>query len=264
MDLQLTGQTAVVTGSTAGIGLEIARRLALEGADVVVSGRDRGKVDAAVASIRESGGSVGAGRRRRCHHGEPVRPIWSQAAGTVDILVNNLGIYESKAFADITDDDWLRYFDVNVVSGARLARAVFPGMLERNRGRIVFVSSELALSVPKDMIHYAVTKTAQLTIARGLAELTRGTKVTVNSVLPGPTRSPGVEDFLKSVASNPDAPASEMEAEFFATARASSLLQRMIDPEEIASLVAYLASPLAAAINGAAVRVEGGLITTIA
>ena len=137
-------------------------------------------------------------------------------------------------------------------------------MLERNRGRIIFVSSESALAVPKDMIHYAVTKTAQLTIARGLAELTKGTKVTVNSVLPGPTRSPGVEDFLKSVASNPDAPAAEMEAEFFATARASSLLQRMIDPDEIASLVAYLASPLAAAVNGAAVRVEGGLITTIA
>jgi NAD(P)-dependent dehydrogenase (short-subunit alcohol dehydrogenase family) len=263
MDLQLTGQTAVVTGSTAGIGLEIARRLALEGATVVVSGRDRGKVDAAVAGIRNSGGESLRGVVADVTTASGAADLVA-AAGPVDILVNNLGIYESKAFTDISDDDWLRYFDINVVSGARLARAVFPGMIERNRGRIIFVSSESALSVPKDMIHYAVTKTAQLTIARGLAELTRGTKVTVNSVLPGPTRSPGVEDFLRSVASNPDATASEMEAEFFATARASSLLQRMINPEEIASLVAYLASPLAAAVNGAAVRVEGGLITTIA
>jgi NAD(P)-dependent dehydrogenase (short-subunit alcohol dehydrogenase family) len=263
MDLQLTGQTAVVTGSTAGIGLGIARRLALEGATVVVSGRDRGKIDAAVASIRNSGGGAVRGVVADVTTASGAADLVA-AAGPVDILVNNLGIYESKAFTDISDDDWLRYFDVNVVSGARLARAVFPGMIERNRGRIIFVSSESALSVPKDMIHYAVTKTAQLTIARGLAELTRGTKVTVNSVLPGPTRSPGVEDFLRSVASNPDATASEMEAEFFATARASSLLQRMINPEEIASLVAYLASPLAAAVNGAAVRVEGGLITTIA
>ena len=185
-------------------------------------------------------------------------------AGRVDILVNNLGIYESKPFTEITDQDWIRFFDVNVVSGVRLARAVLPGMLARNHGRIIFVSSESALSVPKDMIHYAVTKTAQLTIARGLAELTRGSRVTVNSVLPGPTRSAGIEDFLRSQASDPSAPAAAIEAEFFATARATSLLQRMIEPGEIASLVAYLASPLASATNGAAVRVEGGLVPTIA
>src|SRR5699024_4495802 len=155
------------------------------------------KVDAAVASIGKSGGASVRGVVADVTTAAGAADL-VQAAGTVDILVNNLGIYESKAFADISDEDWHRYFDVNVVSGARLARAIFPGMLERNRGRIIFVSSESALSVPKDMIHYAVTKTAQLTIARGLAELTKGTKVTVNSVLPGPTRSPGVEDFLKS------------------------------------------------------------------
>ena len=263
MDLQLKEQTAIVTGSTAGIGLEIARRLAVEGASVVVSGRSQAKVDAAVASIRVSGGRSVRGVVADVTSAEGAAALM-KSAGTVDILVNNLGIYESKAFADITDADWNRFFEINVVSGARLARAVFPGMLERNRGRIIFVSSESALSVPKDMIHYAVTKTAQLTIARGLAELTKGTRVTVNSVLPGPTRSEGIEDFLKSVASNPDAPAKEIEAEFFAKARASSLIQRMIEPQEIASLVAYLASPLASATNGAALRVEGGLIATIA
>jgi NAD(P)-dependent dehydrogenase (short-subunit alcohol dehydrogenase family) len=263
MDLKLDKQTALVTGSTAGIGLAIARRLAAEGADVIVSGRGTEKVDAAVSSIRDSGGGSVRGVVADVTTANGAATLLG-AAGQVDMLVNNLGIYESKAFGDITDDDWMRFFEVNVVSGARLARAVFPGMLERNQGRIIFVSSESALSVPKDMIHYAVTKTAQLTIARGLAELTKGTKVTVNSVLPGPTRAEGIESFLRSQASDPSASIGTIEAEFFARARASSLLQRMIEPEEIANLVAYLASPLASATNGAALRVEGGLITTIA
>jgi NAD(P)-dependent dehydrogenase (short-subunit alcohol dehydrogenase family) len=187
------------------------------------------------------------------------------AAGQVDILVNNLGIYESKAFGDISDDDWMRFFEVNVVSGARLARAVFPRMLERNQGRIIFVSSESALSVPKG--YDPLCRNQDRAIdgpARGLAELTKGTKVTVNSVMPGPTRADGIEAFLRSQASDPSASIETIEAEFFAKARASSLLQRMIEPGEIASLVAYLASPLASATNGAALRVEGGLITTIA
>ena len=262
MDLKLNGRTAVVTGSTAGIGLEIARTLAAEGASVVVSGRGQQKVDAAVASIRASGGSVRGvvADVTTAEGAETLLP----ASGQIDILVNNLGIYESKDFADISDEDWARFFDINVVSGARLARAVFPGMIARNDGRIVFVSSESALSVPKDMIHYAVTKTAQLTIARGLAELTKGTRVTVNSVLPGPTRADGIETFLRGQASDPSAPLETIEKEFFARARANSLLQRMIEPTEIASLVAYLASPLSSATNGAALRVEGGLITTIA
>jgi len=263
MDLKLDKQTALVTGSTAGIGLAIARRLAGEGANVIVSGRGKEKVDAAVASIKASGGGSVRGVVADVTAAGGATTVLD-AAGQVDILVNNLGIYESKAFGDITDDDWVRFFEVNVVSGARLARAVFPGMLERNHGRIIFVSSEAALSIPKDMIHYAVTKTAQLTISRGLAELTKGTKVTVNSVMPGPTRAEGIESFLRSQASDPSAPIATLEAEFFAKARAGSLLQRMIEPEEIANLVAYLASPLSSATNGAALRVEGGLVTTIA
>ena len=263
MDLNLINQTALVTGSTGGIGFEIARRLAVEGADVIISGRGKEKVDAAVARIKDSGCISVRGVVADVTTADGAAALLD-AAGRVDILVNNLGIYESKAFSEITDDDWMRFFEVNVVSGARLARAVFPGMLERNQGRIIFVSSEAALSVPHDMIHYAVTKTAQLTISRGLAELTKGTKVTVNSVMPGPTRADGIESFLRSQASNPSAAIESIEAEFFARARASSLLQRMIEPGEIASLVVYLASPLASATNGAALRVEGGLITTIA
>ena len=263
MDLKLDGQTALVTGSTAGIGFAIAHRLATEGASVVVSGRGQEKVDAAVARIKDAGGGSVRGVVADVTTADGADALLS-AVGQVDILVNNLGIYESKAFTDITDADWMRFFEVNVVSGARLARAVFPGMLERDRGRIIFVSSESALSIPKDMIHYAVTKTAQLTIARGLAELTKGTKGTVNSVLPGPTRADGLESFLRGQASDPNAPLAEIEAEFFAKSRAASLLQRMIEPKEIASLVAYLASPLSAATNGAALRVEGGLVSTIA
>ena len=263
MDLKLDGQTALVTGSTAGIGFAIAHLLATEGASVVVSGRGQEKVDAAVARIKDAGGGSVRGVVADVTTADGADALLS-AVGQVDILVNNLGIYESKAFTDITDADWMRFFEVNVVSGARLARAVFPGMLARDRGRIIFVSSESALSIPKDMIHYAVTKTAQLTIARGLAELTKGTKVTVNSVLPGPTRADGIESFLRGQASDPSAPLAEIEAEFFAKSRAASLLQRMIEPKEIASLVAYLASPLSSATTGAALRVEGGLVTTIA
>lgn len=263
MDLKLNGQTALVTGSTGGIGLAIAQRLASEGASVIVSGRGKEKVDAAVATIREAGGGSVRGIAADVTTAAGADALLA-AAGPIDILVNNLGIYESKAFSDITDADWMRFFAINVVSGARLARAVFPGMLERDRGRIIFVSSESALSIPKDMIHYAVTKTAQLTIARGLAELTKGTRVTVNSVLPGPTRAAGIESFLRGQASDPNAPLADIEAEFFSKSRAASLLQRMIEPDEIASLVAYLASPLSSATNGAALRVEGGLVTTIA
>jgi NAD(P)-dependent dehydrogenase (short-subunit alcohol dehydrogenase family) len=262
MDLQLNDKTALVTGSTAGIGLEIARKLATEGANVIVTGRSQSKLDLAVASIKASGGKRVTGALTDAATAQGA-DVLRKAANEVDILVNNLGIYESKPFADISDEDWRSFFEVNVLGGARLARQYFPGMLKRNQGRIIFVSSETALAVAGDMIHYAMTKTAQLSISRGLAQLTKGTNVTVNSVLPGPTRSEGIIDFLKSVSSNPDAPVAQIEAEFFAKGRPSSLLQRMIEPQEIANMVAYLASPLSSATNGAALRVEGGLVNTI-
>ncbi|MES3106858.1 SDR family NAD(P)-dependent oxidoreductase [Sphingomonas aurantiaca] len=256
MDLQLNGKVALVTGSTAGIGLEIARRLAAEGADVVICGRTETKLATVAAAI---------GAR-----GVLADPSTAEGAATlveavpaVDILVNNLGIYEAKPFDDITDDDWRRFFEINVLSGARLARAYFSGMLERDWGRVIFVASESAVMVPTDMIHYGMTKTAQLAISRGLAGLTKGTNVTVNTVLPGTTRSDGIVDFLKSVAADPNAPSEELERAFFAKDRPTSLIQRMIEPEEIASLVAYVASPLSSATNGAALRVDGGITPTI-
>jgi NAD(P)-dependent dehydrogenase (short-subunit alcohol dehydrogenase family) len=259
MDLKLTGKTAIVTGSTAGIGLAIAKRLAQEGVAVTLTGRSQTKLDAAAAEI-----------------GLPVNAILADpataegaaaliaAVPATDILVNNLGIYEAKDFADITDADWRHIFEVNVVSGARLARHYFPQMLAKNWGRVLFIASESALLPPAEMIHYGMTKSAQLAVSRGLAEHTRGTGVTVNSVMPGPTRSEGIVDFIRSVVDNKDASEAEREAEFFTKLRPLSLIKRLIEADEVGAMVAYLASPLAAATNGAAVRVEGGMIPTIA
>jgi NAD(P)-dependent dehydrogenase (short-subunit alcohol dehydrogenase family) len=263
MDMQLNGKSALVTGATAGIGLEIARKLAAEGAEVVIIGRDRAKLDAAIAGIRASGGKDVSGIAADAGTEAGAAAIL-KARPQVDILINNLGIYESKNFADTSDDDWRRYFEVNVMSGVRLARGYLPGMLKRNWGRIIFISSESGIVIPGEMIHYGMTKSAQLSISRGLSNLTRGTRVTVNSVMPGPTRSEGIVDFLRSVSSDPTAPAEQIEAEFFAKGRPSSLLQRMVEPQEVASMVTYLASPLSSATNGAALRVDGGVIPTIA
>jgi NAD(P)-dependent dehydrogenase (short-subunit alcohol dehydrogenase family) len=262
MDLHLNDKTALVTGSTAGIGLEIARKLAVEGTKVIITGRNKVKLDQAVDSIRASGGVRVSGVLADAATEEGAAAL-VRATPSVDILVNNLGIYEIKDFAAISDADWREYFEVNVLSGVRLARAYFPGMLERNWGRIIFISSESGLVTPGEMIHYGMTKTAQLAVSRGLAGLTKGTNVTVNSILPGPTRSEGILDFLKSIASDPGAPAEQIEAELFAKGRPSSLLQRMIEPDEIANLVAYVASPLSSATNGAALRVDGGVTPTI-
>ena len=239
MDLHLTGKTALVTG------------------------RNQAKLDEAVASIRASGGAKVSGVLADAATAEGAETLL-KTAPQVDILVNNLGIYEMKAFADITDADWQNLFDVNVMSGVRLSRGYFPGMLERNWGRVIFISSESGLAIPGEMVHYGMTKSAQLAVARGMAQQTKGTGVTVNSVLPGPTRAAGIFDFLKSVSSNPEGTPAEHEAEFFEKHRTSSLLQRMIEPQEVASLVAYVASPLSAATNGASLKVEGGLVTTIA
>lgn len=263
MDLKLNDKTALVTGSTAGIGLEIARALALEGAKVFVTGRAQDKLDAAIADIRASGGDDVEGVLADAGTAQGAAAIL-KAVPSVDILINNLGIYEMKAFADIPDEDWLHLFDVNVMSGVRLSRGYFPGMLARNWGRVIFISSESGLAIPGEMVHYGMTKAAQLAVARGMAQQTKGTGVTVNSVLPGPTRAAAIADFLKSVSTNPDGAPQEHEAEFFEKHRSASLLQRMIEPQEIASLVTYVASPLSAATNGASLKAEGGLVTTIA
>ncbi|SHK59611.1 SDR family NAD(P)-dependent oxidoreductase [Hymenobacter psychrotolerans] len=262
MDLQLTGKTALITGSTGGIGLAIARRLAAEGAAVLLTGRTEARVAEARALILQetpdatvSGVPVDFGRAEQVQH-------LLLAVPAVDILINNVGIFEPKPFADITDEDWLHFFEVNVLSGVRLSRQYFPQMLAAGWGRIVFVSSESGLQIPAEMIHYGTTETAQLGVARGLAELTAGTDVTVNSVLPGPTASDGVEEFLRQL-TGPDKTRAEAEQEFFRDARPSSLLKRFITPDEIANMVAYLCSPLAAATNGASVRVDGGVIRSI-
>ncbi|GAB3235532.1 SDR family oxidoreductase [Hymenobacter seoulensis] len=262
MDLQLTDKLALVTGSTAGIGLAIARRLAAEGAEVILTGRTEARLAEARRLILHETPSaklrtvpVDFGRA------EQVTRLLLQVPA-VDILVNNVGIFEPKPFAEIPDEDWLHFFEVNVLSGVRLSRQYFPLMLQKNWGRILFISSESGLQIPEEMIHYGTTKTAQLAVARGLAELTKGTEVTVNSVLPGPTASEGVEEFLQKLAGDGKT-REEAEHEFFRDARPSSLLKRFITPEEIANMVVFLASPLSIATNGASVRVDGGVIRSI-
>jgi NAD(P)-dependent dehydrogenase (short-subunit alcohol dehydrogenase family) len=259
MDLKLRGKKAIVTGGTAGIGLAIVRALAAEGVSVTVPGRSREKLD---RSLAHAGDSV-PGLVADVATAEGAASLIRQVEDT-DILINNLGIYEPKPFAEIRDEDWLRLFEVNVMSGVRLTRHYFPRMLQRNWGRVIFISSESAIMTPPEMVHYGVTKSAQLAISRGLAELTKGTGVTVNAVMPGPTRSEGIVEFLQKMASKPGAGAAEAEREFFEKHRASSLLQRLIEDSEIANLVVFLASPLSSATNGAALRAEGGLLRSIA
>jgi len=258
MDLQLKNKTAIVTGGTAGIGLAIVKALIAEGVTVTVPGRSQAKLDAALASLKNVTGIVA----------DPATAAGAasliQQVPDTDILINNLGIYEPKEFTDITDEDWLNLFETNVLSGVRLSRHYFPQMLKKNEGRIIFISSESAIMTPPEMVHYGVTKSAQLAISRGLAERTKGTAVTVNTVLPGPTRSEGIVDFLKNISTATNPTPEQAEKEFFEKHRQSSLLQRLIESEEIASLVAYLASPLSAATNGAALRAEGGLLRSIA
>lgn len=261
MNLQLEKKIALITGSTAGIGNAIATALAREGAAVIVNGRTQAAVDGAVAKMQsETAGEV-TGFTGDLSLASAAETL-VQRHPTVDILINNLGIFEVRAFEEISDADWRRFFDVNVLSGARLARLYFPKMLERNWGRIIFISSESGYQIPAEMIHYGMTKAAQIAVARGLAELTAGTAVTVNTVLPGPTRSRGVGDFVADMAASSGSTAAAVEQEFFKIARPTSLLQRFASPDEVASLVAYVASPLASATNGAALRVDGGVIKT--
>ena len=264
MDITFNGKIALVTGSTSGIGLAIARGLAAGGAETIVNGRTKDKVDKVVAEIK------------RALPDAKVRGVAadvSDAAGCdaliaavpqVDVLINNAGIFEPKDFFAIPDADWTRFLEVNVMSGVRLSRAFMKGMLARNWGRIVFISSESGLQIPPEMIHYGVTKTAQLGLSRGLAEITAGTGVTVNAVLPGPTRSDGVEDFLGAMAKKEGTDVEAMARDFVKQHRPSSLLQRFATVEEVANMVLYVASPQASATNGAALRVDGGVVRSIA
>jgi NAD(P)-dependent dehydrogenase (short-subunit alcohol dehydrogenase family) len=260
MNLKLEDKTALVTGSTAGIGFAIALGLAREGARVLVNGRNQPRVDAALASIRREapqakaeGVALDLGNAAGCE--ALVRQVPS-----VDILVNNLGIFEPKPFEQIPDADWQRLFEVNVMSGVRLSRAYLPGMKQRNWGRIVFISSESAVQIPAEMVHYGMTKTAQVAVARGIAETCAGTAVTVNSVLAGPTASEGVVNFVATLAKEQGTTPQEFEKQFFRDVRPSSLLKRFIEPEEVAALVIFVCSPEAAAINGAALRADGGVV----
>jgi NAD(P)-dependent dehydrogenase (short-subunit alcohol dehydrogenase family) len=263
MDLELRGKRALVTGSSAGIGLATAEALAKEGAAVFVNGRTRTRVDAALARIRAAvPGAEVTGIAADVGTADGCAAI-VRAVPALDVLVNNAGIFAPTPFGEITDADWIRFFEVNVLSGVRLARAYVPGMLARNWGRIIFVSSESALQIPSEMIHYGTTKTAQLAVARGLAETTAGTAVTVNSVLPGPTRSEGVGAFLDDLAKQQRTTSDEVEQTFFRSARPTSLLRRFETPEEIAAFIAFVASPRASGVNGAALRVDGGVVRAI-
>jgi NAD(P)-dependent dehydrogenase (short-subunit alcohol dehydrogenase family) len=255
----LKEKLALVTGSTAGIGYAIAETLAREGARVVVNGRTQEAVNAAIAKLKAETGQTVSGFAGDLAAAETCDEL-ARRYPDVEILVNNLGIYERMAFDDITDADWRRFFETNVLSGVRLARAYLPGMRSRNWGRIIFISSESAVQIPVEMIHYGMTKTAQLAVARGLAEMVAGTGITVNSVLPGPTRSRGVGTAVERAASAQGKSVDDVEMEFLKRARPTSLIKRFAEPREVATLVAYVASPLASATTGAALRVDGGVV----
>jgi len=263
MNYHLENKLCFVTGSTGGIGLAIAAALAGEGAEVIVNGRTDARVAEAIDKIKKQHPKAKlkafAGDLSKADEVDEAYARFPE----IDVLVNNLGMYEPKSFDKITDADWQAIIETNFFSGVRLSRAYLPAMLNRNWGRIIFISSESAVQIPKEMIHYGVTKTMQIALARGLAETTRGTGVTVNSVLPGPTRSEGVEKFVKDIAKDQGKSVAAVEKDFFTTVRPGSLIQRFATNEEVANMVAYVASPLSSATNGAALRVEGGCVPSI-
>ncbi len=260
MNLELIGKTALISGSTKGIGFAIANQLAAEGARVIVNGRSDNAVNSALQQVRKAVPEAKvegfAGDLATSTATEELLRLFP----AVDILVNNIGIYEPRSFDKTSDEDWRHVFEVNVLSGVRLSRAYISGMKQRNWGRIIFISSESAISTPKEMVHYGMTKTAQLAVSRGLAEYCGGTGVTVNSVLPGPTHSAGLEDFVAQLGGGQSFEA--IEKEFFKSVRPSSLLKRFETPDEVARLVTFVCSPVASAINGAALRVDGGVVSS--
>jgi NAD(P)-dependent dehydrogenase (short-subunit alcohol dehydrogenase family) len=263
MDLELNGKSALVTGSTAGIGFAVARGLAREGARVIINGRSEERVNKAIDAIKKKHGSAEiegfAGDLSLADVAAKLTALHSD----LDILINNLGIFEPKPFVEITDQEWTHFFEVNVLSGVRLSRFYLPRMLKKDWGRIIFISSESALQIPAEMIHYGTTKTAQLAVARGIAELTAGTGVTANAVLPGPTASEGVSEFVDRLSQQEKQSAADFEKQFFEKMRPTSLLKRFASTEEVANLVVYVASGAASATNGAALRVDGGVIRSI-
>jgi len=263
MDLKLQDKTAFVSGSTAGIGFATAKRLLQEGVVVIINGRTQLTVDTAVEDLKtQVPGARVSGIAADFSKVEDVDRLIDALPG-IDILINNAGIFEPKPFDEIPDADWFRFFEINVMSGVRMSRALFPKMIARNWGRIIFISSESAIMVPSEMIHYGMTKSAQLSISTGLAQLTKGTGVTVNSVLPGPTMSKGVGGFLEDLAKANSVTVENVEKDFFTNNRPGSLINRFATVEEIADIIAYFASPLASATNGAAIRAEGGLVKSI-
>ena len=263
MDLKLTGKIALVTGSTAGIGFAIASSLASEGAHVYLNGRTQERVDAAAAAIRSDAAAAKVDGIVADFSGPAGAEAVIAKLSTVDVLVNNVGIFEPKPFAEIPDADWYRLFEVNVMSGVRLSRHYLAGMLKRNWGRILFISSESAVQIPAEMVHYGMTKTAQVAVARGIAESVAGTGVTVNSILAGPTASEGVSGFVEAMAKQQNKSKGEIEKEFFEHMRPSSLLKRFATVDEVAAMATYVASELSSATNGAALRVDGGVVRAI-
>ncbi len=255
MDLQLANKNALITGSTKGIGYAIAEVLANEGANVIVNGRSEQSTADAAKAIGNGARGIAADLSTAAGCDKLL-----QEAGQVDILINNAGIFEPKPFVEIPDEDWERFYQINVMSGVRLTRSVLPGMLERNWGRILFVSSESGVQIPSEMVHYGMTKAANISLVNGVARLTKGTHVTVNAILPGPTASEGVSDFVGNLAEDANQSKEEFEKEFFQTARPTSLIQRFAEVEEVANTTAYYCSPLSSATNGAAIRVDGGVI----
>jgi NAD(P)-dependent dehydrogenase (short-subunit alcohol dehydrogenase family) len=263
VNLKLAGKVALVTGSTAGIGFAIAQSLAIEGAHVYVNGRTQKRVDAAMAAIRSYAATAKVDGIAADFSGSAGAEVVIAKLSAVDVLVNNVGIFEPKPFTEIPDADWYRFFEINVMSGVRMARHYLSGMLQRNWGRILFVSSESGVQIPAEMVHYGVTKTAQIAVARGIAESVAGTGVTANSIVAGPTASEGVGSFVEAIAKQQNKSKGEIEQEFFEHVRPSSLLKRLATVDEVAALATYVAGELSSATNGAALRVDGGVVRAI-